>query len=122
MTLVSISSASLSRQRHVGHLQLHRPVIRCERKNGPRLPKRLASTVLIKRAISLQPQGAPESICFCGMEHTPLWYVKRKAPWQRHIFPEGFPSSIVCAGAFHFRVRDGNGWFHSAQVTKKPSA
>src|SRR4030043_1781775 len=91
MTLVSISSASLSRQRHVGHLQLHRPVIRCERKNGPRLPKRLASTVLIKRAISLQPQGAPESICFCGMEHTPLWYVKKKSSLATTYFPRRFP-------------------------------
>ena len=44
-----------------------------------------------------------------------------RASWQRHIFPEGFPSSIVCAGAFHFRVRDGNGWFHSAKVTRKLS-
>ena len=43
---------------------------------------------------------------------------KMRASWQRHIFPEGFPSSIVCAGAFHFRVRDGNGWFRSAPVTK----
>jgi hypothetical protein len=46
---------------------------------------------------------------------------KMRASWQRHIFPEGFPLSIVCAGAFHFRVRDGNGWFHSARVTKKLS-
>ena len=27
--------------------------------------------------------------------------------------------SIVCAGVFHFRVRDGNGWFHLALTTKR---
>ena len=40
-------------------------------------------------------------------------------PWQRHIFPKSCPFSIVCAGAFHYRVRDGNGWFHPAKVTKR---
>src|SRR5438309_576834 len=29
------------------------------------------------------------------------------------------PGSIVCAGAFHFRVREGNGWFHPAMDTRK---
>ena len=32
---------------------------------------------------------------------------------------EGPPSSIVCAGAFHFRVRDGNGWSDAALTTKE---
>jgi hypothetical protein len=40
-------------------------------------------------------------------------------PWQRHIFPKSCPFSIVCAGVFHYRVRDGNGWFRPAQVTKR---
>ena len=44
---------------------------------------------------------------------------RRGNPWQRHIFPKSRPLSIVCAGAFHFRVRDGNGWFHSALVTRR---
>ena len=42
-------------------------------------------------------------------------------PWQRPIFPESCPFSIVGAEAFHCRVRDGNGWVHLACVTKKPS-
>ena len=28
--------------------------------------------------------------------------------------------SIVCAGVFHFRVRDGNGWVNPALTTGKP--
>ena len=70
--LVSSSSASLSRQIHVGHLQLQRPETRCERKNGPRLPKRLASIVLTKRAMSLQSHCALESGCPSSMSGTPL--------------------------------------------------
>ena len=33
----------------------------------------------------------------------------------------GCPPSIVGAAAFHFRVRDGNGWFHRALITSRPS-
>ncbi len=28
-------------------------------------------------------------------------------------------ASIVCAEEFHFRVRDGNGWYHLAQITRE---
>jgi len=28
------------------------------------------------------------------------------------------PGSIVGAGAFHFRVRDGNGWGRAARITR----
>ncbi len=34
---------------------------------------------------------------------------------------ESCPSSIVSAEAFHFRVRDGNGWSHLALTTKTPN-
>ena len=37
---------------------------------------------------------------------------------RRPIFPERHHSSIVGAGAFHFRVRDGNGWGHTARATE----
>ena len=33
-------------------------------------------------------------------------------------FPTQLPRSIVGAGAFHVRVRDGNGWDHPALATK----
>ncbi|MBM2812154.1 MAG: hypothetical protein HW416_2913 [Chloroflexi bacterium] len=39
-------------------------------------------------------------------------------PWHWSIFPESCLSSIVDAGAFHFRVRDGNGWVHLARNTR----
>ena len=32
----------------------------------------------------------------------------------------GCPPSIVSAAAFHFRVRDGNGWDHRAPITSSP--
>src|SRR5690606_29377116 len=51
---------------------------------------------------------------------------KRKPPWQaveeewrRPIFPPSCPGSIVSAEAFHFRVRDGNGWDHLALATEE---
>ena len=40
------------------------------------------------------------------------------APWRRPIFPRLRGRSIVGATAFHFRVRDGNGWFRCAPITK----
>ena len=44
------------------------------------------------------------------------------SPWQWLIFPASRPTSIVSAGAFHCRVRDGNGWVHSALTTKGHSS
>ena len=41
-----------------------------------------------------------------------------KCPGGGIFSAEGLPSSIVCAGAFHFRVRDGNGWGNTALTTK----
>src|SRR5436305_6265152 len=39
-------------------------------------------------------------------------------PWHRPIFPVLGDPSIVGAGAFHYRVRHGNGWDHSALATR----
>src|SRR5438067_13457713 len=39
-------------------------------------------------------------------------------PWHRPIFPGLGDPSIVGAGAFHYRVRHGNGWDHSALATR----
>ena len=39
-------------------------------------------------------------------------------PWHRPIFPGLDDPSIVGAGAFHYRVRYGNGWAHSALATR----
>jgi hypothetical protein len=41
-----------------------------------------------------------------------------KWPWHRPIFPGLGDPSIVGAGAFHCRVRYGNGWGHSALATR----
>ncbi len=38
--------------------------------------------------------------------------------WRRPIVPRSCLGSIVGAGAFHDRVRDGNGWGHPALVTR----
>ncbi len=43
---------------------------------------------------------------------------KDKGPRRRPIFPRSHPRSIVGAGAFHFRVREGNGWSHPAKATE----
>ena len=45
---------------------------------------------------------APELFCFLATPYCPTE-----------------TGSIVSAEAFHFRVRDGNGWFHLAMVTWK---
>jgi hypothetical protein len=39
-------------------------------------------------------------------------------PWHRPIVPRSCPRSIVGAGAFHDRVREGNGWGHPAGATR----
>jgi hypothetical protein len=41
----------------------------------------------------------------------------RRRPRRRPIVPPGRPGSIVGAGAFHGRVRDGNGWGRPAPAT-----
>ena len=45
----------------------------------------------------------------------------RRRCWRWPIFPGGCPPSIVGAAAFHFRVRDGNGWGHRALITSTTS-
>ena len=36
-------------------------------------------------------------------------------------FRTTYRSTIIGAAAFHFRVRNGNGWFHCARVTRGPA-
>jgi hypothetical protein len=45
----------------------------------------------------------------------------RRVEWQRPIFPEGYPSSIIGAERLNCRVRDGNGCFPFAIVTTPPA-
>ena len=42
-----------------------------------------------------------------------------QVPRRRPIFPGRHHPSIVGAGAFHFRVRDGNEWVHPARATRE---
>ncbi len=42
----------------------------------------------------------------------------RMSPGSGLFSAPGCPGSIVSAAAFHFRVRDGNGWFHRALTTR----
>ena len=44
---------------------------------------------------------------------------KSKSPGDGVFSTRGCPLSIVCAEAFHFRVRDENGWYHFAQNTRR---
>ena len=45
---------------------------------------------------------------------------RKKKPPGNGIFSAGScPPSIVCAKAFHCRVRDGNGWCHLALITRR---
>jgi hypothetical protein len=43
---------------------------------------------------------------------------KKNDPGSGLFSAEGCPSSIVGAEAFHFRVRDGNGWGNLALTTR----
>ena len=47
---------------------------------------------------------------------------KEKAPGSGLFSTPSCPGSIVGAEAFHFRVRDGNGWFHLALATRSQFA
>ncbi len=44
---------------------------------------------------------------------------EEKAPGSGLFSTPGRPGSIVGAEAFHFRVRDGNGWCHLALATRE---
>src|SRR5688500_18969201 len=44
---------------------------------------------------------------------------KEKAPGSGLFSTPSYPGSIVGAEAFHFRVRDGNGWIHLALATRE---
>ena len=43
----------------------------------------------------------------------------QKPPGSGIFSTKSYPFSIVCAEAFHYRVRDGNGWFHLALITRR---
>ena len=57
------------------------------------------------------------SVFWVGV-HSILARVATEWPWHRPIFPGLGDPSIVGAGAFHYRVRNGNGWDHSALATR----
>ena len=56
----------------------------------------------------------------CGAAKQPVQVHRMSLEWPGHrpIFPWSCPHSIVGAEAFHFRVRDGNGWVHLAHDTQ----
>ena len=39
--------------------------------------------------------------------------------WQRLTLPAGHPTSTISAEGLNCRVRDGNGWFPLAIITRK---
>ncbi len=43
----------------------------------------------------------------------------KKPPGNDIFSTRAFALSIVCAEAFHFRVREGNGWYHLASITRR---
>ena len=56
-----------------------------------------------------------------GKRKSPLFEWALVRPGSGLFSLESCPSSIVSAEAFHFRVRDGNGWGHLALTTKTPN-
>ena len=52
----------------------------------------------------------------CRSGSSPL--AERTKSWRRPIFPKGYPLSIFGAGELDDRVRDGNGYGLSANVTR----
>ncbi len=67
----------------------------------------------------MSPTSYRCSIPRCTPEYTRgLGEESSARPWHWPIFPGSCPRSIVSAGTFHFRVRYGNGWVHSALATK----
>ena len=53
------------------------------------------------RIVKKQTPSAREGVCFY------------KAPGS-DLLSHGLSHTTIGAGAFHFRVRDGNGWYHTA--------
>ncbi|GAE55414.1 hypothetical protein XPR_2049, partial [Xanthomonas arboricola pv. pruni MAFF 301420] len=50
--------------------------------------------------------------------HPVGWRVSGKAPGD-DLLSHGLSHTTIGAAAFHFRVRDGIGWFHSANFTRE---
>ena len=46
------------------------------------------------------------------------WGFRGKAPGD-DLLLHGLSHTTIGAAAFHFRVRDGNGWYHSANFTRE---
>src|SRR5260370_13695446 len=53
-----------------------------------------------------------------GTSSEAMTRVATEWPWHRPIFPRLGDPSIVGAGAFHYRVRNGNGCVHSPLPTR----
>src|SRR5881275_2551877 len=57
-----------------------------------------------------RPRILRATLCGCQEKRA------RGRSWRRPIVPRSCPRSLVGAGAFHDRVREGNGWLHRAET------
>ena len=65
----------------------------------------------VRRSVPGRSRGAPFAVPDSIRQET-------QKSWRRPIFPKGCPLSIFGAGELDFRVRDGNGYGLSANVTR----
>jgi hypothetical protein len=76
------------------------------------------------RAMTTRPFR--RALCWCCFG---IWSCKSKRPIERwavlckdlgdDLLSHGLSHTTIGAAAFHFRVRDGIGWYHSAMVAKE---
>ena len=71
------------------------------------------------KKISLSPAESTNHLFRTKRGRPPcVWYTRGAVKLATSYFRTTYRSTIIGAAAFHFRVRNGNGWGHCARVTR----
>ncbi len=72
------------------------------------------------KSVSKHRTAKPLTFAVIGQKKSPVWW--RPPDGAKTLatsyFRATYRSTIIGAAAFHFRVRNGNGWGHCARVTR----
>src|SRR3970040_2269592 len=73
---------------------------------------------MTQRYVAYRGRSVDDGLSLGARSRGPSRRGKEKAPGSGLFSTPSCPGSIVSAEAFHFRVRDGNGWFRLAPATR----
>ena len=81
-----------------------------------------------KRGFGIKPLASPRKDCLDLLQVVPMPQKKTPAEdicgcWDKDpgddLLLHGLSHTTIGAAVFHFRVRDGIGWYHSAVITRE---